>query len=269
MYTPFKVTNQLDISEQQKQIFIELAHDLRLIKQACPFLDDIIVRSGFILDTLLNAQPFDVDAYYTTKEQVNSLFSKCRCDEIRENIKNLNFKILDKKYPLDLGHSGEGEIYLPPIEKNLSFHSHLFDLADMVCLNDQGELWANDEAVNAINNKTHEIRYDGWLLHPYFIRVFPHDDYYYFVTANSLRGLKMIHTKKYTNVGPNYRLLLENLKPIIDYVANVPDYVQKLKKYHEKKCRNMSREDLKKALAITAANNQSYLLEKFTEIIFN
>lgn len=63
-------------------------------------------------------------------------------------------------------------------------------------------------------------------------------------------------------------MLLENAKGVMEYVTTVPRYVRELKKYHHKKCYDMTKEDLKRALTITDVNNQNYLLNKFEEIIF-
>lgn len=175
---------------------------------------------------------------------------------------------MNKKYELDLGHSGEGELYIPAIEKMTGFFSHLWEVASMVCIDSNGDIWGNQEALNCIINKIHEIRFDGWLSYPYFIREFPHVDYNYYYVANCLRGLRTIYFKNYNGIGPNYKMLLENANIMIDYFVTVPQYVQELKKYHKKKCYNMPMEDLKKSLAIIKVNNQDYLLKKLTEMLF-
>jgi hypothetical protein len=139
----------------------------------------------------------------------------------------------------------------------------------MLYVDSKGTLWGNQEALNCIKNKVHEIRFDGWMLYPYFIRVFPHVDYYFYYAANCLRGVKMIYCKNYTSVGPNYKMLLENAQPILDYVSTIPFYIEELKKSYANKCRKMSKEDIFIALEITKAKNKVYLLQKFCEMILS
>lgn len=268
MYNTIKLTNEIALNEKQKQIISEIASDLELIKDRVTFLDDIIVRAGFVADTLFNVEPHDIDAYYTTKEQIGIKFQKCRCDEIRGSIKDCDFKLMNRSYELDLGHSGEGELYIPPVEKMTGFFSHLSEIANMVCIDSEGTVWGNKEAFDCIKNRIHEIRFDGWLYYPYFIREFPHVDYYYYYANNCLRGLRTIFIKNYTGIGPNYKMLLENAELVLEYVATVQDYKEKYKNYHKKKMYGMSLENLQHALKITKVNNQDYLLEKFEEILF-
>ncbi|MBI2414674.1 hypothetical protein HYV31_02435 [candidate division WWE3 bacterium] len=269
MYQTVKLTNQIKLNDLQKKVISDVAYDLNLIKTKVNFLDDIVVRAGFVADTLFNVEPHDIDAYYTTKEQIGVKFQKCRCDEIRNLIKDCNFKLMNTKYELDLGHSGEGELYIPPVAKMTGFFSHLWEVANMVCIDSNADVWGNKEAFDCITNRIHEIRFDGWLYYPYFIREFPHVDYYYYYANNCLRGLRTIFIKKYTGIGPNYKMLLENAKLILDYVVTVPEYKEEYRNYHKKKMYNMSLDDLKLALKVTKVNNQDYLLEKFAEILFN
>ncbi len=268
MYNTAKLTNEIELNEKQKTIISDIAYDLTLIKNKVPFIEDAIVRAGFVADTLFNVEPHDIDAYYTTKEQIGVKFQKCRCDEIRDLIKNCDFKLMNTKYELDLGHSGEGELYITAVEKMTGFFSHLWEVANMVCIDSSGTVWGNKEAFECIKNRIHEIRFDGWLYYPYFIRVFPHVDYYYYYANNCLRGLRTIFIKNYTGIGPNYKMLLENAKLVLNYVATVPEYRENLKKYHKDKMYSMTLDNIKNALDITNVSNKNYLLDKFEEIIF-
>ncbi len=131
------------MSDAQKNTIKDIAHDLKVIKSKVPFIEDVIVRAGFVADLLFDIEPHDIDVYYTTKEQIGEKFSNCRCDEIRELTKDLDFKIMNKKYEIDFGHSGEGELYVPAIEKMTGFFSHLWEVAIMLCIDTDGNLWSN------------------------------------------------------------------------------------------------------------------------------
>ncbi len=268
MYKKVEITNQFKLTKKQKQLLSDLAHDLTLIKKSASFLDDIVVRGGFLLDVLLNSEPFDVDLLYTTKEQIGKLFSKCRCEELRNAVKDLDFKVMVKKYEIDFGHFGLGELYMSPTDKTVGFHSHQKEINSQLSLDSDGRLWSNARSIQGIKDKVHEVRFEGWLLYPYFIREFPHIDYYFNFTSMCLRGLKMIYTKKYKSVGPNYRNMLDNARPILDFVLTVPQYLTDLKKYYKAKCRNMSKQEIRKALKVTKANNQEYLYKTFVRMLF-
>jgi len=261
MYEVVKLTSEFKLSQKQRETFSFVAHDLKTLKNNVPLLENIVVRAGFVLDTLLNAEPHDIDTLYTTKEQVGRLFEKCRCDEIRETLPNLRFKIFNKEHELDLGHFGKGEVYVPLIEKTVGYHSHLIDVADMVCIDSNGDIWGNKEAEYCIKNRVHEIRYDGWILFSYFIKEFPYTDYYYFCTLNIFRGLKMVHSKNYGGVGHNFLTLLENSKPILDYTSTIPQYIEALNTYRAKKAPFMGREEITKTLELTRTSNARYIAE--------
>lgn len=260
------LTYKFKLTPEQLQVIRDVAYDLSLIKTKCPFLDDIVIRAGFVLDTLLKANPHDIDALYTTKEQIGTTFKTCRCDEINKIIKNLDFKIFNKKYPLDLGHFFEGEEYIPLTEKAVGYHTHLMDVGDMVCINSKGEIWGNELSFNCINKKQHEIRIEGWLLFSYYAKQFPYNDYYYFYLQTIFRGLKMIISKNYKSVGSNYLNLLENANPILEYTQKSDFYKKTLNDYKNKKSIFMDKQNIEKALKVTGATNAKYIsctLNKF------
>lgn len=266
MYEVVKLTSEFKLSQKQQETFSALAHDLKTLKDNVSLLQDIVVRAGFVLDTLLNVEPHDIDTLYTTKEQVGHLFEKCRCDDIRVIIPNLKFEIFNKEHELDLGHFGEGEVYVPLIEKTVGYHSHLIDVGDMVCIDSNGDIWGNKEAEYCIKNRIHEIRYDGWILFSYFIREFPYTDYYYFCTLNIFRGLKMISSKNYGGAGPNFLTLLENAKPILDYTSTVPKYIEALNKYRNKKAPFMDVTEITKTLEVTKVSNANYIVDMLVKV---
>lgn len=63
MYNTIKLTNEIELNNKQKTIVSDIAYDLTQIKSKVPFLEDIIVRAGFVSDTLFNVEPHDIDAY--------------------------------------------------------------------------------------------------------------------------------------------------------------------------------------------------------------
>ena len=173
-----------------------------------------------------------IDLFYSLKKWKHKDWPGCECTKINGLITKLKLPTFDSR-KIYLGHILEGEIYFSPIEKTVGPFSHHIDVPDMLCIDSNGNLWGNDEALHFINNKIGEIRFDGWIQHPYF-PYSPEDPFYgnyvAFYTYQILRELRMIYTKNYKAVGPNMKLFFQVSQPIIKAAIKdekVRDYIKK------------------------------------------
>jgi hypothetical protein len=58
MYTPIKAPlAKFNLSRSQTKTLNDLATELKLIEKELPFIKEIVVRGGFVLDTLYDVPP--------------------------------------------------------------------------------------------------------------------------------------------------------------------------------------------------------------------
>lgn len=268
MYTPLKISPvEFGLSKSQLKIIKDLAQELKLIEERLPFIKEIVARGGFILDTLFGVPPNDIDLFYSLKTWQSPRWQGCRCEEIKSKILKLNLPLSSTR-KIDTGHILKGEIYLDPIQKITGPFSHHIDVPSMVCLTSTGDLWSNQEALNCIQTKTHEIRFDGWLQHTFY----PYSDQKpNFPTGYAkiviVRGLRMIHTKKYKAVGPNFRYMVENCPEVLDAIVKSRDLQKRLIPNLKEKCHFMKPEDFKNALRVTGVKNQKAVFKKIEQLL--
>lgn len=214
-----------------KETIKRIGEELSVIEKDIRIIDKVVIRAGFVLDTLLGNPPNDADLFYSLRKWQYKNWPGCQCQKIAKEITRLNLPII-KSRKIDLGHILKGEIYFSPVEKTVGPFSHHIDIAAMVCIDSKGNVWGNDEALYCINNRIGEIRYDGWLQHSYFPYT-PEDPFYNnfsaFYALQVFRELRMIHSKKYKAVGPNLKLLIENSLPVFKYVLNDLDLIKYVK----------------------------------------
>jgi len=254
-----------DPSETFKRIALELS----LIKNRINFIDEIVVRAGFVIDTLLGVEPNDVDLFYSLKKWEHKDWPGCKCEEIRLKLLDLELPIINSR-KVDLGHILEGEIYFSPAEKVVGPFSHHIGVPAMVCVDDKGRLWGNDEALDCINGRRGEIQYNAWLQHAYFPYT-PEDPYgnnfSAFYALQVFRELRMIFSKRYVSVGPNLKLMMENCLPVFDYILSNPDLKGYIKKKVIKKNSLMKLSDYREVLGIFKLGNISDILFKIALLI--
>jgi hypothetical protein len=205
--------------------------------------------------------------FYSLKNWESPEWQGCRCDEIKSKILKLGLPLTSTR-KIDTGHILKGEIYLDPISKIAGPFSHHIDLPSMICLTSSGDLWSNIEALHCIYTKTHEIRFDGWLQHTFH----PYSDQKpNFPTGYAkiviVRGLRMIHTKKYTNVGPNFKHMVENSPEVLDAIIKSRDLQERLIPNLKEKCGFMKPKDFKNALRVTGVKNQAAVFEKIDTLL--
>jgi hypothetical protein len=263
IYKPIRLNRHLKLNQKQKQIFEELATELKTIELHINYIDEIVARGGYILDVIFEAEPNDVDLFYSLKEH-----AICKCKEIKKEIKKLNLTLINSK-KVDLGHILEGEIYFSPIEKVVGPFSHHIDIPSMICLDSKGNIWGNKNTLYCIQNKMHEINYLPWLMHFHF--PYSPDNIYYrtFYTSYcrlSVRGLRMIFTKKYKRVGPNFKNHLANWPAVLKVIESNVEWKEAIASYIREKSPNMKLKDFKTAIDISKVKNKneiSHYLKNF------
>lgn len=252
----------------QKATLKQLALELGTIEKGIPEIDQIIARGGFLLDTILGATPNDIDLFYSLEFPKSLGWQGCKCDEIKAEIKKLNLPLTGSR-KVDLGHILEGEIFFPPIEKCLGPFSHHIEMCTLLCLDSKGDLWTTEKAIYYLKNRIEENRPDAFLQHAYY----PYSDNPYYLNPNTsyirrvVRGLRMIHTKKYTGVGPNFLEFLENCEPIFRMILSSEEYKQAIKQEIQEKCSMMTMDDFRGAIAITKTSNQKMIIGALFEIM--
>ncbi|MFA6602410.1 MAG: hypothetical protein WCT01_01270 [Candidatus Shapirobacteria bacterium] len=234
----------------------KLTQELKILTTSLTNVKNIIARGGFILDTLLGTEPNDIDLFYESSKWKTKNWQGCECDSIKSQIISLNLPLINSR-KTDLGHILENEIHLDPVTKVLGFFSHHIDVASMVCLDSSGSIWVNQESLNCIKNKIHEIRFEGWLQH----FIYPYSDNPFYRNYKTsycrllIRGLRMIHSKKYLSVGSNYRNLLENSNPLFNEVLNNKQLIKGVKEAMVEKCSAMDIPDFYHAIDIANPGN--------------
>lgn len=267
-FKPIKVPyEELNLSNKQKKTLQQISQELKIVKENIPIIKEVVARGGFILDTIMSAKPNDIDLFYSLNEWGKDEWQGCKCDEIKKKIAQLNLDLMGSR-KVDLGHILEGEMYFDPILKIIGPFSHHIELPSRICVDMHGTIWSCKEAIYCIKNKVYETEWTGWLQHSYYPYT---DDPYYrnFITSYArglIRGLRMIHTKKYQKVGPNFRKLVEDSSPIFETVVKNPNYRSGIKKNISEKAGFMKINDFKKSLQVTKTKNADQILKRIEEI---
>lgn len=258
MYKPRKIKpSELKLKNYPWETTRKAGKELSAIKESVGIVDEVVVRAGFVLDTLLGVEPNDVDLFYSLKIWKYKDWPGCECKRIRKEIRGLNLPVISSR-KIDLGHILEGEIYFSPVVKTVGPFSHHIDIPDMLCIDKNGDIWGNDEAIFCINNRVGEIRYDGWLQHPYFPYIpedFLHNKFSVFYILQVFRELRMIYTKKYIAVGPNLRLLFDASLPVFDSVLESSRLTKYIKDYVSTRNSTMNIQGYKEALGVVGVDD--------------
>lgn len=264
-----KITfNQARLKKSQRQKLEQLSRELRYIEKHSLYVDKIVARGGFVLDTILGVEPNDIDLFYSLKGEKTKFWQGCKCEEIKKEIRDYKLELLGSR-KVDLGHVLEGEMFFEPVEKCLGYFSHHIDYPSMICLDSKKQLWSNDKAWNCIKNKTHEVRYEGWLQH----FCYPYSDnpgYRNYITNYArliCRGLRMINSKSYKAIGPNFLSVLENSNAIFNTILSDDKLLKLLKDNLIEKCSGMSFKDYETSLEITKAKNRKYILLSIKKVL--
>lgn len=208
-----KVTNKV-ISNKSNQTIKQIAHDLKLIKNAIPELKTIVLRGGCAVDILYDDSPNDIDLFYTFIKD-NIISQDCHCDYIQEKIKNLPFLFFNK-YNIDLENSYEKEPRMDPIGRTIGLFSYHTDYISMFCIDENGEVWSSEQSLHDFVNRIYEMRYEGRLPWAYFHGEQKKDDfgYYEFLTYIIIRGVGYI-TKRGLKPGEKFQEILRSSDFII------------------------------------------------------
>ena len=259
---------ELGTAPQQCTVFEQLASELKTITEKTPILKELIARGGFILDTIMGAEPNDIDLFYALKQWTTPQWHGCKCDEIKQAIASLKLPVTSKR-KVDTGHILEGEMYLDPIPKILGYFSHHIEIPSKVLLDADGYIWTVKEAVTCITERIYELRNTGRVQHAYY----PYADdpgYRDYVTNTArlvVRGLRMIHTKQYRSVGQDFFDLVDNSSLVWKTVLANKDFTQILKRNMTVKNGFMTLADYANALAVTHVSNQGEILESIKRIL--
>jgi len=224
-----KCADKLSLDVNQKKVLETAASDLKIIKQSVPIIKEIIVRGGFLVDLILKNKAGDIDLFYVTHDKKGNISLSCQCDYLKKEIAKLNLNLVGKRHKLDLGHFGKNEIYLPPIEKICGYFSHHIDYISQFCLDENNNIWGNQDSLKHIKAKHYEIRYEGWVLWPYFLE--DAQRYNLAFTGTLIRGLRFIKNKRLNSCGPKFKELVKNSAIILKEIAKNESETKIFKKW--------------------------------------
>ena len=261
---------ELGTPPKQCDVFKQLASELKTVKESIPFLEDIIARGGFVLDTIMAVEPNDLDIFYSLKEWQTPEWPGCKCEELKKGIAFLNLPITSSR-KVDVCHILEGEIYLDPIPKCLGYFSHHIEIPSKVLLDSDGYIWTTKEAATCIKERIYELRNTGRVQHAYYPYM-EDPGYRNYITTSArivARGLRMIHTKKYKSVGKEFFELVENSSLIWQSVLNNQEYTKMLKRNMIVKNGFMKLDDYKNALDVVGSTKKEEILSSIQKILEN
>jgi hypothetical protein len=254
------------IPESAKPTFAGLADTFKIILKDNADILEIGLRGGFILDTLLELPPNDIDLYYRTKPGIE----RCQCNKMREYIDSKQFPAFQGR-KIDLGHLEPGEIELSLGEKTAGIFSHHIDLPSRLFLNHNGDIITCNGTVECIEKRIYEIQLQGWLQHVYF-PLSPNplrNNLYMFTIIQALRGLRMIFTKKYLGCGEEFRKLLMMLPKSLEYCYNSDVFRPEVKRYLTTMIHGMTINDLEWSLTQCKTENKAEILTLFESYKIN
>lgn len=186
------VTDRL--GAEHKKRLSEVGRDLTAIKSQSKNIRSIVLRGGAVVDILMHLAPNDFDLFYSYEEDGKAT-SECKCDEVREAVNKAKFVYFDKD-KVDLENSYEKEPKAEPTERTcglISYHTAFFS---MFCIDEQGQVWTNEESWKDFKNLVYEVRYEGFLPWAFFPRSGDSPDYFAFHCRQLIRAVSYIHKRK-------------------------------------------------------------------------
>lgn len=266
-FRPIKVApNQLNLSTQQIETIKQIGKELTTIQGNIPIIKEIVVRGGFTLDTVLKIEPHDIDLFYSLHKWELKDWQGCKCDSIKANIKKLDLPLINTR-KVDLGHILKGEIYQEPIDKVIGIFSH-HDINSRICFDKDGNIWTCKETINGIKNRIHEWDDDALLQFAYYPYM-ENDTYITFYSRNIIRGLRMIHTKKYIGVGPVFRSFVEKSPYLFDEILKDKKQTQILRNYILDKTDGMNLGDFQSVLETTGIKSRNEVIHMIEMILIS
>ena len=220
------VSDKIALNKDQKNIIKTVLAGLNKAKAIYPKIDSIGINGGFMLDIILNLEPFDIDIKYSIKSEKSETVRACVCKELQDLTKELN--VWNNK-PLDFGNYLKYPhlpVNLPIYECEIGLFSHQTEYVSMFFLNSDGRIWSNSDALKDLGNKTYEIRLEGLLIWTGVMK----KDYFATLTGTLFRGLGYAHKRAF-NFGPKFKQYIEELPYIVKNINNLTSHKEHFKNY--------------------------------------
>lgn len=230
----FDCTADLALNTDQEQIFNETAKQLQLLKTFDKNIQGVGVARGYVLDTLLDLKPSDLDIKYIINDDSGNQCGDCVCDYIKTLVAKTtlgNHLAVDVGNVLEENHPGFTSLH----SRVLSPFSHHPEYLSMFLLDENGRIWCNKDSFRDFKNREYNTRSEGlmaWIYHE-------KKTYYQTLAISIIRGLGYIQ-KRNLRIGHTFKIYLDNTEEIFRNFVLEKDYNHKgLVKYFHKKINSL------------------------------
>ena len=207
-----------DKYQYDKTNFSLLQEDLKKVRELNPFVSEIGIDGGSIVDMIYGYPVSDYDIRYSIFDKDTSRYStKCKCNEIATTIEQNQFNFLTGEN-VDLDNISESLLNLSlkhKYEKGLVGNNCF---TNTILFTDEGEFICPEEAYEALINREYVPNYYGYLHYSYDAST--QKDYYKLVLEMLVRGVAYINKRKLSCHKSFYKIL-ELYEPL---KKCVPDY---------------------------------------------
>ncbi len=252
------------ISEKAAIKFKLASKDLRLLKQKLQ-VNNICIRGGFIIDTLIGKNPKDIDIFYISQNALSTQKESCICDSFKNTYLTLkNDLSLISNYEIDWGHYGKNELVLPLVECICGYLTQSLDFLSLFVLDINGKVWTNKYGLYCFQNQIWEITPMTWMTYSHFMADKP-VDFYDLYTGICLKVIRHIKEGKANKIGPMTKELLENFHYVLQKIKPESERGKNIVGRFNKN--ELSLVDLKKILAILEIETSELIMIQFSRII--
>lgn len=205
--------------------FENLSKDLSLIKKRNPFITEIGVDGGAIVDLILGYPIHDFDIRYSIyDDKIMTHSNKCLCDSIGGTIQGSEFKLLTQQNS-DLGNINENGL---PLSLSYKYKKGLVGnncFTNIILFSEVGKFICPQKSFDALMNREYVPNFYGYFQYSYFGT--KRKDYYDLLLEMLVRGVSYI-VKRDLKCHTDFATIVE-LYPEIKKNVKDPEKLVKMK----------------------------------------
>lgn len=233
-------THILNLEPDAKAIFNQVSTELTKVREMDKSISEIGIAGGFVIDTLLNLEPADIDLKYAIKDEQGNTLRICKCDHIKTLIEDT---ILPKKYSLDIGSIKENnnDHFESINDKHLGIFSHHPEYISQFVMDETGNIWSNKNALKDYFKREYNPSTEGLMCWIYY----ENRTFFEALALMLIRGFGYID-KRDLQIGEKFYYYMEKSSEIFEEYSKEDTDHKSIIEYFNKKVGTM--ENLSKLL---------------------
>ena len=197
--------------------FDVLASDLSLLKDLNPFISEVGIDGGSIVDMILGYPVNDYDVRYSVyNESIKEYSRECLCENVKGTLDNPNFKLLNRKNA-DVGNINEGGLNLSLLYKYQNGLCVNSCFTNMVLFTSENKLIGSEKSFKALMDREYVPNFYGYFQYSY--TVFPRKNFHELLLEMLVRGVAYI-SKRNLKCHQDFKIIIDQYPKIKSEVKN-------------------------------------------------